>query len=173
MLTQGRINFHKSGNSYSPISNQLAIPRSMVQSIIKKFQQFSMTEFVWTWKEKPNCHQELHKNSCEININPRVILKNIPKSLDTMGISPSTCTILCLNRDGMYGNWPQWTLLHKPWTLLVSLILPKCSWPKKITFENKYYRVMKQKKKLSFDIMMDQRFGTKKVRLSSQTQCQH
>ena len=42
-------------------------------------------------EENPNCHQELHKNSRKININPRVILKDIAKSFDIMGISVSTC----------------------------------------------------------------------------------
>ena len=43
-LRQRIINFHKWGNSYSTISNWLAIPRSMVLSIIKKFKQFGTTE---------------------------------------------------------------------------------------------------------------------------------
>ena len=38
------INFHKSGNSYFINSNRLAIPRSTVQSVIKNFKQFGMTE---------------------------------------------------------------------------------------------------------------------------------
>ena len=47
-------------------------------------------------------------------------------------------------------------------TFLLSLILPKSSWTKKIAFENKYYGVMKQK--LSFlGIMTYRRFGARKV----------
>ena len=43
-LRQIIINFHKSGNSYSTISKRLAIPRSTVKSVIKKFEQFGTTE---------------------------------------------------------------------------------------------------------------------------------
>ena len=38
------INFHKLGNSYSIISHQLAIPKSTIHSVIKKFKQFGITE---------------------------------------------------------------------------------------------------------------------------------
>lgn len=66
-------------------------------------------------EENPNCHRELHENCREVNINPRVVLKDIAKSLDTMGISVSTRTIQrCLNRNGLYGNRPRRTPLHKP-----------------------------------------------------------
>ena len=69
-------------------------------------------------EENLNCHQEVHKNFWEVNIKLRVVLKDIAKSLDTMGISINTHTIQhCLNRNGLYGNWP-WrtpslqTILH-------------------------------------------------------------
>ena len=52
-------------------------------------------------------------------------------------------------------------------TLLLCLILPKHSWRKKIAFGNKYYEVIKQKLSF-FDLTMYRRFGTRKVRLSSQ-----
>ena len=47
------INFHKSGNSYSTISNWLAIPRSMVKSFIKRFKQFGTTENLPGCERKP------------------------------------------------------------------------------------------------------------------------
>ena len=56
--------------------------------------------------------------------------------------------------------------------LLLSLILPKCSWSKKIAFGNKYYGEMKQK--LSFwDKIMYRRSGARKRLSSQRIQCQH
>ena len=55
------------------------------------------------------------KLCCEFNINQRVVLKDIAKSLDIIDISVITHTIQrCLNINGLYGNWPWWTPLHKP-----------------------------------------------------------
>ena len=109
------INFYKSENSYSTISNWLSIPRSMIESIIRKLKQFGMTKNLLRVKENPNCYQELWKLCHEVNINSRVVLKDIPQTLDTLGISISTSTIqCCLNRNRLYINQPQWTPLPKP-----------------------------------------------------------
>ena len=43
-LRQRIINFNKSENSYSTISNRLVIPRSTIQYVIKKFKQFVTTK---------------------------------------------------------------------------------------------------------------------------------
>ena len=48
--------------------------------------------------------------------------------------------------------------------LLLGLILPKRSWTKQIDFGQKYYGVMKEK---FFDIIRNRRFGTRKVRHST------
>ena len=87
-LRQRIINLHKSVNSYSTTSNWLAIPRSTVQSVLKKFKQSGTTE-------NSNCHWEQHEN-CEVNKKQRVVLKDMAKSLETIQI--------CLNRNGLYGN---------------------------------------------------------------------
>ena len=52
-LRQRIINFYKIGNSYSTFSNQLAIPRPMVQSVIKKFKQFGTTKNLLGYERKP------------------------------------------------------------------------------------------------------------------------
>ena len=52
-LRQRVINFNKSENSYSTISKWLAIPRSTVQSVIKKFKQFGITENLPEHGRKP------------------------------------------------------------------------------------------------------------------------
>ena len=52
-------------------------------------------------------------------------------------------------------------LFIKHLTLLLSLILPKGSWTKKITFGNKCCGVIKQKLSL-FSIKMYRRFGARK-----------
>ena len=60
-------------NSYSTIFNWLAIPRSIVESIIKKFKLLGMTENLPTVEEDPDCHWELHENCRKVNINPRIV----------------------------------------------------------------------------------------------------
>ena len=51
-LRQSIMNIRKSWNSYGTISNRLANPRSTVQSVIKKFQQFGLTEnLTGAWKK--------------------------------------------------------------------------------------------------------------------------
>ena len=52
-LRQRIINFHKLGNSYSSISNLLAISRSRVQSVIKKLKLFGTTEGLPRHERKP------------------------------------------------------------------------------------------------------------------------
>ena len=52
-LRQRIINFHKSGNTYSTISNWLSTPRSTVQSVIKEFKQFGTTENLSKRGRKP------------------------------------------------------------------------------------------------------------------------
>ena len=76
----------------------------MVQSIIKNFKQLGMTENLSGHGRKPKLlPRTAQKLCCEVNIKPRVVLKDI-KSLD---ISRSTHTIeYCLNRNGLYGNQP-------------------------------------------------------------------
>ena len=85
-----------------------------------------------------------------------------------MCISVSTHTIqCCLKRNGLYGNNHDEPHFTNHVTLLLSLILPKRSWIKKIAFGNKYYGVMEEN--LSFlDIVMYRRLGARKGRLSSQ-----
>ena len=90
-LRQKIINFHKSGNSYSTILNWLEIPSSMVQFILKKF---GMKENLPGHGRKPKLSlRTAWKLYHEVNIKQRVVLNDITKSLDTMVISVSTCTI--------------------------------------------------------------------------------
>ena len=114
-LRQKIINFHKSGNSYRTISNRLAIPRSTVQSIVKKSKRFDTTENLPGRGRKPKLSPKNVRKRChKVNINPSVVSKDIDKSLNTKGISVSTHIILrCLNWNGLYGNRPQPTPLHK------------------------------------------------------------
>ena len=98
-LRQKIINFHKSGNSYSTISNRLAIPRSTVQSVVKKFKRVGTTENLPGRGRKPKLSPKNVRKRChKVNINPSVVSKDIDKSLNTKGISVSTHIILrCLN----------------------------------------------------------------------------
>ena len=98
------------GNSYSTISNQLVITRSSVQSVIKKFKQFGTTEDLAGCGRKPKLSPRTAQKVCHlVNIKLRIVLKDIIKSLDMMGVSLSTCTIR-LNRNRFYGNLPRHTL---------------------------------------------------------------
>ena len=126
-------NFHKLRNIHSTISNQLAIPRSMIHSVKKKFKQFGTTENLPGHGKKSNLSlRTAWKLCCKVNIKLRVVLKDITKSLDIMSISINTCTIQsCWNRNGLNGNPPRWTLFHKPcWFNFVKKFLDKenCFW---------------------------------------------
>ena len=55
------------------------------------------------------------KLCCEVNINPRIILKDISKIFDMLSICVSTFAMQhCLNRNVLYRNQPWQTPLHKP-----------------------------------------------------------
>ena len=74
--------------------------------------------------------------TCEVNMNPRIVLKDISKSLDTIGISVHTHTIqCCLNRNGFYKKRSQQTPLYKlchivAWFHFAKMFLDKenCFW---------------------------------------------
>ena len=122
------INFYKCGNSYSSISNWLDIATSRVQSVIKKkFKQFCMTEYFPGHERKPKLSPRTAQKLChEVNIDPIVVLKDVAKSLDGMGISASTHTIQhYLNRNSLYGKQPQRTPCHKPYHIVASFNLAK------------------------------------------------
>ena len=106
-LRQGIINLYKLGNSYSTISNWLPIP-STVQSLKKKLKQFGMTENLPGCGRKAKLSTRTAQKLChKVNINPRVVLKDNAKSLDTIGVSISICTICCLNRNQLHENQPR------------------------------------------------------------------
>ena len=76
------IKFQKLGNYNSIISNQLAMPRSIVQFVIKKIKQFGTTENLPGRGRKPKLSPRNARKLCrEVNIKPRVVLKNIAKCL--------------------------------------------------------------------------------------------
>ena len=115
-LRQRIINLHKSGNSYSSISNQLTISRSTVHSVIikrKGFNSLVRLRICLGVKIKPNCHRQLHENS--VDINPRVVFffKEIAKRFNTMAISVNIHTMQSyLNRNGLYENQPRRNMKH-------------------------------------------------------------
>ena len=117
-LRQKIFNFHKSGNSYSTISNWLAIFRSLVSFVIKKFKLFGMTEnFPRRGIKAKIITENCLKTVWWCLFNSNTILKHITKFLDTTGIYISTRTIQrCLNRNGLNGN--RRTHLYKPFYIV-------------------------------------------------------
>ena len=64
------INFQKLGNNYGIISKRLAIPKSTVKSVIKKFKQFVTTENLPVGGRKPKLLPRTALKLCrKININ--------------------------------------------------------------------------------------------------------
>ena len=98
-LRQRIINVHKLGNSYSIISNQLAIPRSTVQSIIK-FKQFGTTENLPGCGRKPKL--SLRTAYHKVDIKPRVVLKDIVKSLDMAHLLFLVLPLYCSSPGGRF-----------------------------------------------------------------------
>ena len=85
-LRQRIINFYMLVNSYSTISNRLAVPRFTIQSVIKKFKQFGTTENLTGCGRKATLSPRTAIKLCrEVNIKPRVVLKEIAKNLGMMG----------------------------------------------------------------------------------------
>ena len=110
------IDLHKAGNSYGDIYKRLDTPRSTVQSFIKKFAQFRTTEILLGrgWKRKLSAKSD-QKQFREININPRMVLDNYAKRLETEGTSVSKRTIQrCLNKNVVHGYRRRLTPLPKP-----------------------------------------------------------
>lgn len=114
-LRQKIIDFHKSGNSYGEISKRLSIPRSTVQSVIKKFNVFGSTETLPGRGRKRKLSPRSARKICrEVDTNPRVELSDIGRMLEAQGTSVSTRTIQrCLNRSGLHGRRPRLKPLHK------------------------------------------------------------
>lgn len=115
-LRQKIINFHKSKHSYGDISKRLGIPRSTVQYVIKKFKQFGTVESLPGRGRKPKLSpRTVRKLVRDVDINPRIVVKDIAQDLETQGISVSPRTIQrCLNKNGLHGRRPRRTPLHKP-----------------------------------------------------------
>ena len=65
---------------------------------------------------KPKLSLRVVQKLCrKVNIKPRVVFKDITKSLDMLGINVNICTVqYCLNRNELYGHWLWWTTLHEP-----------------------------------------------------------
>lgn len=126
-LRQRIVDFHKSGNSYGIISRRLAIPRSTVQSVIKKFEVCGTTRTLPGRGRKPKMSPRTVRKLCrDVNINPRIVLKDVAKELDTKGISVSTRTLQrCLNANNLKGYRPRRTPLHKPCHLAARLKFAK------------------------------------------------
>ena len=97
----------------------------MLQSVIKKFKQFGMTELTWACKKS-----QIVTENCM-----KIVLKDITKSLDMIGISVSTHTIqCCLCKNRLYGNQPQQTPLHKPCHIVAQFNFAKTFLDKEICF---------------------------------------
>ena len=71
-----------------------------------KFKQIGTTKNLPGHGRKPTLSLRTAQNLCsKVNINQRVVLKDIAKCLDMMGISVSIQTIQHhLNRNGLYRN---------------------------------------------------------------------
>ena len=67
----------------------------MVQSVMKKFKQFGMTENLPRHGGKAKLSSKTARKLChKVNINPIIVLKDIVKSLDTMSISKSIYSVI-------------------------------------------------------------------------------
>ena len=107
-LRQKIIDLHKAGNSYGEVSKRLDIPKFTVQSVINKFVNFGSAETLSEHglKQKLSARTAL-KLFLEVKNNPRMVLDNIAKRLETEGTSVSKHTIQrCLNKNELHGYRP-------------------------------------------------------------------
>lgn len=109
------IDLHKSRNSYGDIARRLVIPRSTVQSVVKKFRQYGTTENLPGRGAKPKMSQKTLRKVCrEATMNPRIILTDVKEMLKMQGTSVSVRTIQRqLQKSGLPGRRPRKTPLHK------------------------------------------------------------
>ena len=74
-----------SGKSYNTISNWLPVPRFTLHLLIKKFKQFGTTKNLPGHGKKPKSSLRTAWKLChKVNINQKVVLKDIAKGLDTI-----------------------------------------------------------------------------------------
>ena len=88
------IDLHNAGNSYGEIPKRLDIPRSILQSVIKKFVQFESAETLPGLDRKQNLTERTaRKLFCEVDNNSRMELNNSANGFETEGTSVSKSTI--------------------------------------------------------------------------------
>ena len=99
------INLHKAEDSDGEISSHLDIPISTIQSVIKKFAQFGAAETLSGLGRKQNLSVRTARKlfyANEVNNDPRMVLDNIVKRLETEG-TQSEGIQRCLNKNGLHG----------------------------------------------------------------------
>ena len=135
-IRQKIIDFHKARNSYGDISKRLDIPRSTVQSVVSKFAQFGTAQTLPGRGRKQKLSPRTARKLCrEVNINPRLVLKDIAETLQAEGTSVSKRTIQrCLYKNGLHGYRPRRTPLHKPKHVAARLNFAKVHLDKEASF---------------------------------------
>ena len=106
-VRQEIVNFHKLGEGYGTISKRLDIPRSTVQSIVKKFKESGTADSLPIHRRKPKLTPRLTmKISRATNMNPRSVLRDIAEYLKEPGIEIRTRTIQRTLKNGLEFHCP-------------------------------------------------------------------
>lgn len=115
-IRQRIVHLHRSGMGYGTIGKRLEVPRSTVQSVIIKFKRDQTVRSLPGRGRKRKISPRLERKICrEVNMNPRVVLKDIAEELRVGGVQVSERTIQrTLNRNGLKARRPRKTPFHKP-----------------------------------------------------------
>jgi transposase len=107
------IDKHKTGISYNKISENLHVPKSTIQSIIRKYQEFGSTANLpragRPRKISPRMTRKIVRTAV---VNPRITRKDLQKQLADEGVSVSLNTLSnTLHEAQLHGRRPRKTPL--------------------------------------------------------------
>ena len=106
------IDKHKAGNSYNKISEQLHVPKSTIQSVIKKYKEFgSPANMPRAGRPRKISHRMPRKIVRMATINPQVTRRSMQKQLSDVCLNTVSNT---LHEAKLHGQRPRKTpLLNK------------------------------------------------------------
>uniref|UniRef100_A0AAZ3P4G0 Sleeping Beauty transposase HTH domain-containing protein n=1 Tax=Oncorhynchus tshawytscha TaxID=74940 RepID=A0AAZ3P4G0_ONCTS len=88
------VDLHKSGSSLGAISKRLKVPRSPVQTIVRKYKHHGTTQLSYRSGRRRILSPRVERTSVrKVQINPRTTAKDLVKMLEETGTKVSISTV--------------------------------------------------------------------------------
>uniref|UniRef100_A0AAZ3SJI4 Sleeping Beauty transposase HTH domain-containing protein n=1 Tax=Oncorhynchus tshawytscha TaxID=74940 RepID=A0AAZ3SJI4_ONCTS len=88
------VDLHKSGSSLGAISKCLKVPRSSLQTIVRKYKHHGTTQPSFhSGRRRVLSHRDVRTLVRKVQINPRTTAKDLVKMLEETGTKVSTSTV--------------------------------------------------------------------------------